>query len=367
MKWFYCSGIFLLFFLNVNAGQQDCLVDDVYKKQHWSGEEVIFFTYVSEIDVVNIKITYKFLEDTDYFTTFYFSPSEKYSKIIETKYGEELHQFPLKTMNKKNEWVEFKISSDHGTIEVLYGTDTHEQISINQTSHTFKDIIIRASNISFCENDREWEVSEEKHQIIPLGKDVPDKSFHLKLYPQHDSFKHVISICNSNRTLIASEYNLMMENTTITLNSLKDSWEPIEFNVTKNVTTIDIFSPLGSFVISVSFKTKSPPSAITLFDSNTGEDECPYCNNLAYIIGCSPFVIFSIFIIVVGVTAKFDILACSSNLINSMLKNKQTKDIENAGQESRNELQKSKKDDRKDADTGNAEQELNLLHGPSSS
>ncbi|CAL4167636.1 unnamed protein product, partial [Meganyctiphanes norvegica] len=134
-----------------------CPVNASYKKEHWSGEEVKFAVYVLENDVVNIKITYEFLDEADFFTTFYFSPSIEHSKRIETVNGEDKY-FDLKTMEDENNWVEFQISSKKGSIELKCEPNTHVIIPIYQEKPTFKDLIIRASNISFCENERDWEI-----------------------------------------------------------------------------------------------------------------------------------------------------------------------------------------------------------------
>ncbi|CAL4246573.1 unnamed protein product, partial [Meganyctiphanes norvegica] len=128
-----------------------CLVENVKNINHWIGDEqeIKFYIFLLENEVVNITITYLSTEKDDYVSYFYFS-SSKSSKRIETKNGEEQYIKPLKAVKKNNDWVEFILSTEEGILEVQHEPNTIEQLPLNRTSNLIKDLIIRGSNISFC-------------------------------------------------------------------------------------------------------------------------------------------------------------------------------------------------------------------------
>ncbi|CAL4072213.1 unnamed protein product [Meganyctiphanes norvegica] len=162
MKWFYCSGIILLLYvLIVNGDQKGCLVKNVYEKNHWSGDEQVFYIFLLENDVVNITITYLSMEKADYFSSFYLSPSPKSSNRTETKNGKEQYLHRLKVVKKHNDWVKFILSAEEGILEVAHEPKTREQL--NLTSNSIKDLIIRGSNISFCKEDVFWKEFQRRN------------------------------------------------------------------------------------------------------------------------------------------------------------------------------------------------------------
>ncbi|CAL4099128.1 unnamed protein product, partial [Meganyctiphanes norvegica] len=288
----------------------DCLVDEVYKEEHWTGEEITFYVYVLKNDVVNIKLTYNFLDDTDYFTNFYFSPSKKYSKIVETKDGEEVDQYPLKTMEKENDWVEFKVSSERGTIEVIYDPDIHGHFPINQTSRSFKDLIIRASNISLCRNEIKWKVTQAHPAYIPLGIRKFPRYIDLNLYPKETNYNFTLKINNWNESLpieLCSTYRMIIEKNNATVQCIMDQRENIKFEVSQNVTTVGIFTAGRSFNVTVDFETKTTPHTNTMAIPVANEEGCTNCIN--YVV-----VTLSICgIIIAGLGFKIKILLTKNN------------------------------------------------------
>ncbi|CAL4089061.1 unnamed protein product, partial [Meganyctiphanes norvegica] len=134
--------------------------------------------------------------------------------------------------------------------------------------------------------DREWEVNEGKHITIPLGRDVIDKSFPVKIYSYHD-YRAVIRIFNSSKRLLSREYNLMVKKNEVILKSLKDQQESITFEVSQNLTTIAIFSEGGNFNVTVSFETQPTSTLNTTPIPVTTEENCPNCHDTSYIVGFS--------------------------------------------------------------------------------
>ncbi|CAL4191483.1 unnamed protein product, partial [Meganyctiphanes norvegica] len=253
-----------------------CIVGDTYKKEQWSGKEVTFFAYVLENEVVNIEITYQGLSDASFFTVLYFSPSTNLSRGLEVKDGND-HPFNLTTIKKKNDWVEFNISSKARIIELMSEPDTHKLLPISQTSNTFQDLIIKASNISNCKQGRTWIVSEVKSQTIPLGGDENYKSFYFKFDPPLD-IPYGLRISNHTEKLHSNEYNLIIEGTKVILQDLKNQ-KNNSFPTLQNVTTVEIFSNGGYFFVSLFFGAKDIfPPTIT-----PEKERCPNCYDTFYL------------------------------------------------------------------------------------
>ncbi|CAL4209038.1 unnamed protein product, partial [Meganyctiphanes norvegica] len=134
--------------------------------------------------------------------------------------------------------------------------------SLTQYAKKFDNFVI-FSLVQKLQEEKTWKVSERIDATIPLGRDLLENSFHIKIQSldlrQHNNLG--ITIFNSTKKLYHAEYILKIERTRVIIRSLSNKSEVLmNLTIEKAPEFIRVSSINGEYLLALSVQVPSQPN-----------------------------------------------------------------------------------------------------------